>query len=239
MNIFIGLDLIKHIREYTDEVLLDEYAFNYQISFALGLRTLGERYFAPRTLYEFRPRLYNYSLEHPNEADLIFAQFEKLTDHFIKVAGLSTSEGRMDSTQIMSNIKLGGRLSLAYDVLVCGVKALPETLLSNSLRIFLKADYKTKFLYQLKATDIQSRIQTIINHCAELLQLIEGETELKEIPAVQTIDRFLKEQATYNEQQNQWIAKGDERLLRILFSRRMIRMRPTVTKAVKSMWAMH
>ena len=46
MNIFIGLDLIKHIREYTDEVLLDEYAFNYQISFALGLRTLGERYFA-------------------------------------------------------------------------------------------------------------------------------------------------------------------------------------------------
>jgi len=42
-----------------------------------------------------------------------------------------------------------------------------------------------------------------------LLQLIEGETELKETPAVQTIDRFLKEQATFNEQQNQWITKGD------------------------------
>ena len=88
VNIFIGLDLIEHIREYTDEVLLDEYAFNYQISFALGLRTLGERYFAPRTLYEFRSRLYNYSLEHSDEADLIFAQFEKLTDHFIKADGL-------------------------------------------------------------------------------------------------------------------------------------------------------
>lgn len=212
VNIFIGLDLIKHIREYTDEVLLDEYAFNYQISFALGLRTLGERYFAPRTLYEFRSRLYNYSLEHSDEADLIFAQFEKLTDHFIKAAGLSTSEGRMDSTQIMSNIKLGGRLSLAYDVLVCGVKALPETLLNDSLRIFLKADYKTTLLYQLKATDIQSRIQTILNHCAELLQLVEGQPELKETPAVQTIDRFLKEQATFNEQQNQWIAKGDREI---------------------------
>ncbi|HBP64993.1 MAG TPA: transposase, partial [Desulfosporosinus sp.] len=117
VNIFIGLELIKHLKEYTDEALLDEYAFNYQISFALGLRTLGERYFAPRTLYEFRSRLYNYSLEHPETADLMFAQFEKLTNHFIKVAGLSTSEGRMDSAQIMSNIKLGGRLSLAYDVL--------------------------------------------------------------------------------------------------------------------------
>ncbi|OLN29501.1 IS66 family transposase [Desulfosporosinus metallidurans] len=118
----------------------------------------------------------------------------------------------MDSTQIMSNIKLGGRLSLAYDVLVCGAKALPETLLNDSLRIFLKADYKTTLLYQLKATDIQSRIQTILNHCAELLQLVEGQPELKETPAVQTIDRFLKEQASFNEQQNQWIAKGDREI---------------------------
>ena len=48
----MALDLIKHLKDYTDEVLLDEYAFNYQISYALGLRTLGERYFAPRTLYD-------------------------------------------------------------------------------------------------------------------------------------------------------------------------------------------
>lgn len=212
VNILVGLDLIKHLKEFTDEVLLDEYAFNYQISFALGLRTLGERYFAPRTLYEFRSRLYNYSLEHPNEADLIFTQFEKITGHFIKTAGLSTSEGRMDSTQIMSNIKLGGRLSLAYDVLVSGVKALPETLLNDSLSIFLKADYKTKFLYQLKATDIQSRIQRIINHCAELIQLVEEQPELKETPVLQNVERFLKEQATFNEQQKQWIAKGDREI---------------------------
>ena len=53
----MGLDLIEEIREYTDEVLLDEYSINYQISFALGLRTLGERYFAPRTFYEFLARL--------------------------------------------------------------------------------------------------------------------------------------------------------------------------------------
>jgi len=212
VNIFIGLELIKHLKEYTDEALLDEYAFNYQISFALGLRTLGERYFAPRTLYEFRSRLYNYSLEHPDRADPMFAQFEKLTDHFIKVAGLSTSEGRMDSTQIMSNIKLGGRLSLAYDVLACGVKALPEILLNDSLKIFLKADYKTQFLYQLKATDIFSRIQSVINHCVELLRLVEGQPELKHNPAIQIVDRFLKEQATFIEEQNQWIAKGNREI---------------------------
>ncbi|HBP63668.1 MAG TPA: hypothetical protein DD730_05230 [Desulfosporosinus sp.] len=114
----------------------------------------------------------------------------------------------MDSAQIMSNIKLGGRLSLAYDVLACGVKALPEILLNDSLKIFLKADYKTQFLYQLKATDIFSRIQSIINHCVELLRLVEGQPELKDNPAIQVVDRFLKEQATFIKEQNQWIAKG-------------------------------
>lgn len=207
VNIMMGLDLIKEIRGYTDEVLLDEYAFNYQISFALGLRTLGERYFAPRTLYEFRARLYHYSLEQPEEADLIYAQFGKITEHFIDAAGLNTDEARMDSTQIMSNIKLAGRLSLTYDVLVQGIKALPEHLLKDSLKIFLKADYKTQFLYQLKGKDTLSRIQGLIDHCHEVLQQVEECPDLKTKAEVQCLERFLKEQAIYSEEENRWVVK--------------------------------
>lgn len=207
VNILMGLDLIKEIRGYTDEVLLDEYAFNYQISYALGLRTLGERYFAPRTLYEFRARLYNYSQVHPEEADLIYAQFEKLTDHFITIAGLNTDEARMDSTQIMSNIKMAGRLSLAYDVLVNGIKKLPEHLMPDALKVFLKADYKTNFLYQLKKQDTLSRIQSLIDHSAELLQQAEKHSEIISIPEIQLLDRFLREQAVFNPEENRWLAK--------------------------------
>ena len=212
VNILMGLDLIKEIRGYTDEVLLDEYAYNFQISYALGLRTLGERYFAPRTLYEFRARLYNYSLEHPEETDLIFAQFEKLTDHFIKVAGLNTDEQRMDSTQIMSNIKLAGRLSLAYDVLVNGIKALPENLLNDALKIFLQPDYKTQFLYKLKGKDTPSRIQSLIEYCSEAIQLVQGQPDLKASSEIQLMVRFLREQATFNEERNLWTAKDNREI---------------------------
>jgi len=212
VNILMGLDLIKEIRGYTDEVLLDEYAYNFQISYALGLRTLGERYFAPRTLYEFRARLYNYSLEHPEEADIIFAQFENLTDHFIKAAKLSTDEARMDSTQVMSNIKLAGRLSLAYDVLVNGIKALPEALLNDALKLFLKSDYKTQFLYKLKGKDSESRIQVLIQYCAEIVQLAHGQFDLKTNPVIELTQRFLTEQATFNEKQNLWIAKDNKEI---------------------------
>lgn len=212
VNILMGIDLIKEIRGYTDEVLLDEYAFNYQISYALGLRTLGERYFAPRTLYEFRARLYNYSLEHPEEADLIFTQFEKFTDHFINIAGLDTDEARMDSTQIMSNIKLAGRISLAYDVLVSGIKVIPENLLNDALIPFLKSDYKTEILYKLKGKDASSRIQSLIDHCAEVFQLVQEQSELKAKPEIALIERFLTEQATFSEEQNRWIIKDNKEI---------------------------
>lgn len=207
VNILMGLDLAKEIREYTDEVLLDEYAFNYQISYALGLRTLGERYFAPRTLYEFRARLYQHSLENPEKADLVYAQFEKHTDHFIAIAGLDTDEARMDSTQIMSNIKLAGRLSLAYDVLVKGIKVLPELLLTDALKVFLKSDYKTHFLYQLKKQDSFSRIQSLIDRSAEVLVQTEKYPELKNITEIQLLDRFLKEQTVFNPEENRWLVK--------------------------------
>ncbi|MBE3595007.1 MAG: hypothetical protein IMX04_08245 [Candidatus Carbobacillus altaicus] len=97
------------------------------------------------------------------ETDLIYTQFEKLSKHFIAAQGLNTDEARMDSTQIMSNIKLAGRLSLAYDVLVNAVKALPEHLMTDALKVFLRADDKTHFLYQLKKQDTPSRIQNLID----------------------------------------------------------------------------
>jgi hypothetical protein len=56
-------------------------------------------------------------LENPGKDGLIFGQFEKLTDNFLKIMSINTKEQRSDSMQIMTNIKLTGRLSLAYDVL--------------------------------------------------------------------------------------------------------------------------
>ena len=98
VNILLALELIKHIFDYTDEILLDQYNFNYQIMFALGERNLGERYLAPRTFYNFRQKLYQYTIQHPEQEDLIFGQFKTLTDHFIELLGLDTRQQRMDST---------------------------------------------------------------------------------------------------------------------------------------------
>src|SRR5690554_2638229 len=65
VNVLLSLEFIKHMKNYSDEELLEQYYFNYQISYAVGLRTLGELYLAPRTLYDFRRRIYDYLRDNP------------------------------------------------------------------------------------------------------------------------------------------------------------------------------
>ena len=210
VNIFAGLDIIKHLKGFVDEVLFDEYAYNYQISYALGLRSIGELYFAPRTFYDFRARLYNYTLDHPQESDAIFQQFEKLVQHFIEVAQLNTDEQRMDSSQIMSNIKRAGRLALAYDVLLQGIKACPPEILSSALKEFLVPNYKTKLLYKVKDSEAFSRLETLFNLGADLIQLVADNLELRVHPDIQLLGRFLNEQAIFNDERKVWLAKEDK-----------------------------
>ncbi|MFZ3130141.1 MAG: hypothetical protein WA125_03325 [Desulfosporosinus sp.] len=126
------------MKNFVDEVLFEAFAYEFQISYALGLRNIGERYFARRTFYDFRARLYKYTLEHPKEGDAVFKQFEKLVQYFIELAQLGIDEQRMDSTQIMSNIKRAGRLALAYDVLLQGIKACPLEILSSEFKEVLE-----------------------------------------------------------------------------------------------------
>src|SRR5665648_17402 len=191
INILVALEIIKHLKNYTDEVLFDAFAYDFQISYAVGLLNIGERYFARRTFYEFRARLYQYTLDHPKEGDVIFQQFETLVQHFIKVAQLDTDEQRMDSTQVMSNIKRAGRLALAYDVLLQAVKACPPEILSSDLLEVLDSHYKTTLLYKLKDTEVSSRLEKLLNLGGVLSQLVKDNEELKLRPELQILARFM------------------------------------------------
>ena len=210
INILVALEIIKHLKNYTDEVLFDAFAYDFQISYAVGLRNIGERYFARRTFYEFRARLYQFTLDHPKEGDVIFQQFETLVQHFIKVAQLDTDEQRMDSTQVMSNIKRAGRLALAYDVLLQAIKACPPEILSSDLLEVLDSHYKTTLLYKLKDTEVSSRLEKLLNLGGELSQLVKDNAELQLRSEFQVLVRFLKEQTIYDDQRKVWLAKENK-----------------------------
>ncbi|MDD4402493.1 MAG: transposase [Desulfitobacteriaceae bacterium] len=49
VNILLSLEIIKHQFGFTDEEILEQFYFNFQILYALGIRNLGEVYIAERT----------------------------------------------------------------------------------------------------------------------------------------------------------------------------------------------
>lgn len=196
VNILLSLEYIKHMRQCNDLELLDSFYFDYLVNYAVGIRTLGDKNLAERTLYYFRERIYNYCLENPLDGDLLFEQFLNLLKNFSENAGVSMDEQRTDTTLFMSNIKKAGRISLAYDVLVKLVKAIPEDRLTSALASVLEPKYKTDTLYRAKAQDSDSRLAILLDTCKEALDILESLPGMLESDEVRIGKRFLREQST-------------------------------------------
>lgn len=212
VNILLALEIIKHINNYTDKQLLEQFYFNYQVLYALGIRNIGQVYIAERTLYEFRERVFNYLVEHPDKEELLFEQFNILVKNFIQVLGLKTDELRIDSTLVSPYIKKAGRLSLAYDVLVQAVKALPEELLTEELKEVLDKEFKTRLLYHSRNRSLDSRLQNILALMGQVIKLTEEHPQLNEDNAVLTLRRFLEEQTFYDENQGRFVPKESSKI---------------------------
>jgi len=207
VNILLSLEIIKHLFDYNDTEMLEQFFFNFQVLYALGIRNIGEVYIAERTIYEFRERIFNYIKEHPEQEDILFQQFETLTKNFIEVANIKTNEQRTDSTFVSPNIKKAGRLSLAHDVLAQAVKALPPHLLTQDLKKVLEKSFKTNLLYHTRNDALESRFQKVIDLMAQVWKLAEDRHDIATIEAVMILKRFLQEQTTYNEEENRFVAK--------------------------------
>lgn len=210
VNILLSLEFIKHLYDYTDEQLLEQYYFNYQIAYALGQRNLGELYICERTIYDFRHRLYEYTIQHPEEEDLICQQFQELLDHFLAITKIKTDEQRMDSSAIMPNIKRAGRLALAFDVLKQGVAACPQELLPEDLKKVLEPNFKTEVLYRSRGQDLQARLEKILELQEQLVALTAALPEIQAKPEIKLVQRFIEEQTTYDPEQKKRIIKENK-----------------------------
>lgn len=194
VNILLSLEYIKHMKGYTDEDLLERYGYDYLVNYAVGNKSVGARPMAARTLYNFRARVYEYSVEHPGEDDILYGQFVGLLKRFAAKAGIDMGEQRADTTMFMSNIKKAGRMALAYDVLAKGVRAIPEGLRTEGLAEALGPKFKTDTLYRLKGDERDGRLAAMLGLCREALGILGG------LPsgggeAARVLGRFLGEQA--------------------------------------------
>ena len=77
VNVWVGLEIIKGLFDYTDAELLEQFHFNLLTAYAVGQENLGELTLAQRTIYYNRKRLLLFLLLIPDRHTAQSGVFEK------------------------------------------------------------------------------------------------------------------------------------------------------------------
>jgi len=117
----LGLCLLQELNTLSDQQALDTFSFDIRWRYALDVSD-EEDYLSRRSLVEFRRRL----VAKDPEMKLIRKVFDSISSEAIQRLNISTSEQRLDSTHILSNIRTRGRLALFVNTLSLFLKSLDQ-----------------------------------------------------------------------------------------------------------------
>lgn len=115
----LGLCLLQEWNDLSDQEALDTFSFDIRWRFALDVSEEND-YLSRRSLVEFRRRL----ADKDPEMKLVRNVFDNIRDSAIEKLGLSSKHQRLDSTHIISNIRLRGRVALFANTLTLFLKSL-------------------------------------------------------------------------------------------------------------------
>lgn len=122
----LGLCLLQEYNALSDQQALDAFGFDIRWRYALDADD-EHAYLSRRSLVEFRRRL---AAKDPEMA-LLRGIFDKISRRAIKKLSVSTSQQRVDSTLVVSNIRIRGRLDLFTNTIVLFIKSLDKARFSR------------------------------------------------------------------------------------------------------------
>jgi hypothetical protein len=117
----LGLCLLQEWNDLSDQEALDTFSFDVRWRYALDVSD-EEDYLSRRSLVEFRRRL----ADKDPEMKLVRTVFDSIRDSAVHALGLSVSNQRLDSTHIISNIRLRGRVALFTNTITLFLKSLDK-----------------------------------------------------------------------------------------------------------------
>lgn len=194
VNIWVGLEIIKWMFDYTDQELLEQFHFNLLTAYALGLENLGEVSLSERTVYYNRERLLEY--EARTGRNLLEEEFNATTDDALKCLPIDPKTQRMDSSFIGSFIKQMSRLELVVKVLQNFYHDLPQakqTRWAPRLAEYMEDEAK-HVTYHLKRTEVEGHLKAVGALLFELHQAYAGDEEISGLKSYQHVGRVLREQ---------------------------------------------
>lgn len=189
----LGLCLLQELNSLSDQQALDTFSFDVRWRYALDVSE-GEDYLSRRSLVEFRRRL---AAKDP-EMKLVRNVFDNIRDSAIKKLGLSARDQRLDSTHIISNIRIRGRLDLFSNTLTLFLKSLNgDQLLRVPKEIQQWHTSECEGWFGLGPAEQKIKVQQLAQYVYELLVIFEKDDAIKKDEPYQLIARLFSEQCEF------------------------------------------
>jgi len=186
----LGLCLLQEFNDLSDQQALDAFSFDIRWRYALDVSD-EEDYLSRRSLVEFRRRL---AAKDP-EMKLVRNVFDTVRDRAIKKLDISTSDQRVDSTHVISNIQTRGRLALFSNTIDFFLRSLNEDQFSRVPKA-IQEWHKTESegWFGLGPAEQKVKLQELAEYLHELIVIFGNDNEIKSNESYQLLDRLFREQ---------------------------------------------
>ena len=186
----LGLCLLQEYNELSDQQALDAFGFDIRWRYALDAGD-EHAYLSRRSLVEFRRRL---AAKDP-EMTLVRGIFEKISHGAIKTLGLSTSEQRLDSTLVVSNIRTRGRLDLFSNTITVFIKSLDkDCFLRIPKHIRQWHEREPEGWFGLAQDQRNSKLEELGQYANRLIVIFENDKNVKSSEPYELLVRLFQEQ---------------------------------------------
>jgi hypothetical protein len=186
----LGLCLLQEFNSLSDQQALDTYSFDIRWRYALDVSDEGD-YLSRRSLVEFRRRL---AAKDP-EMKLVRNVFDNTRDRAIKKLGISTSDQRVDSTHVISNIRTRGRLALFSNTINFFLKSLDEDQFSRVPKAIQQwHSTESEGWFGLGPAEQKVKLQELADYLYGLIVIFGNDDEIKSSETYQLLDRLFREQ---------------------------------------------
>jgi len=186
----LGLCLLQEWNELSDQQALDTFGFDIRWRYALDVRDEDD-YLSRRSLVEFRRRLV---VKDP-EMSLVRSLFDAIRDSALKKLNLSSSNQRLDSTHVISNIRIRGRLDLFSNTLKLFLKSLDKEHYKRVPEPIAKwYEREPEGWFGLGPAQQKVKLDQLAHYLYELIVLFGKDDDIRNGEPYQLLERLLHEQ---------------------------------------------
>jgi hypothetical protein len=188
VNFLVGSLILKELNDWTFKELFDNIEFNLLTKTALGLRNIQEQPFSYTTIFNFKNRIADYTMQ--TGINLFEKVFDALTLEQINRLKLKTNMQRADTTMIDLNIRTYSRLELLIEILIRLHRDLAEADKLKFSAILFEYTQKTaqNQMYVLKSSDIPKQIEKI----AQVYYKLHSQLQSNDYENVESFKNFIR-----------------------------------------------